>query len=178
MRKIAVVGLLLTAAVALGCGAANGGDNATGSGTSASSGKSETKTPKTAKIGQPARDGKFEFTVQKVKCGVNEVGPSGFGQHAQGQFCLITLKVANIGKEAQSFSDSDQKAFSSDGTQFSSDSGAAIYVNKDADTLFNQINPGNNITGVIVFDIPKAAKLTKLELHDSPFSGGVTVQLT
>jgi hypothetical protein len=175
MRKIVVVGLLFTAAVALGCSAASGGDKATGSGDSASSGKSETKT---AKIGEPARDGKFEFTVQKVKCAVNEVGPSGFGQHAQGQFCLITLKVANIGKEAQSFSDSEQKAFGSDGTQFSSDSGAAIYVNKDAETLFNQINPGNSITGVIVFDIPKAAKLTKLELHDSPFSGGVTVQLT
>jgi len=28
---------------------------------------------------------------------------------------------------------------------------------------------------VVVFDIPKDSKLTKLELHDSPFFGGVDV---
>jgi hypothetical protein len=28
-----------------------------------------------------------------------------------------------------------------------------------------------------VFDVPKKTKLVKVELHDSPFSGGVTVNL-
>ena len=32
--------------------------------------KGEDKPAKTAKIGQPARDGKFEFTVKSSKCGV------------------------------------------------------------------------------------------------------------
>jgi hypothetical protein len=33
------------------------------------------------------------------------------------------------------------------------------------------------VTGVLVFDIPKDGRITSLELHDSPFSGGVTVDV-
>jgi hypothetical protein len=33
------------------------------------------------------------------------------------------------------------------------------------------------VTGTLVFDVPKGTKPSKLELHDSPFSGGVEVQL-
>lgn len=131
--------------------------------------------PKTAKIGESVRDGKFEFTVQKVKCGVSKVGSDLLGAKAQGQFCLVTLKVKNIGKEPQLFSDSNQKGFGAGDTEYSPDSGAALYVNDGANTLLNEINPGNQVTGVIVFDIPKNAKLAKLELHDSMFSGGIMV---
>ncbi|MFB9547363.1 DUF4352 domain-containing protein, partial [Micromonospora sagamiensis] len=95
----------------------------------------------------------------------------------QGQFCLITVNVKNIGKEAQMFDGSSQKAYAADGTEYSADSGAAMYANKNAETFLNDINPGNQVTGVVVFDIPKNVKLTKLELHDSPFSGGVDVTL-
>jgi hypothetical protein len=53
-----------------------------------------------------------------------------------------------------------------------------MYVNgNESSVLFNTINPGNAVTGKVVFDIPKGAKLTTLELHDSAFSGGVTVTL-
>jgi hypothetical protein len=31
------------------------------------------------------------------------------------------------------------------------------------------------VTGKVVFDVPKDAKITRLELHDSPFSGGIAV---
>jgi hypothetical protein len=33
------------------------------------------------------------------------------------------------------------------------------------------------VDGLLVFDVPAETQLTKLELHDSPFSGGVTVNL-
>ena len=75
------------------------------------------------------------------------------------------------------FSDSDQKAYAADGTEYSSDTAAGLYANKDASTFLNEINPGNQITGVLVYDVPKKTKLVKLELHDSMFSGGVTVSL-
>lgn len=171
MRKVAFVGLLVAAVTALGCGA-GGGDG----GLSAGAGSDE-ETGKGAKIGEPARDGKFEFVVQKVKCGVSEVGNDFLGAKAQGQFCLVTVKVTNIGKEPQSFFADNQKGFDADGTEFSTDSEAGLYANKDADAVFTRINPGNSITGIIVFDIPKKAKLARLELHDSAFSGGVTVNL-
>jgi hypothetical protein len=38
--------------------------------------------------------------------------------------------------------------------------------------------PGNSLTGTVVFDIPVDAVPASLELHDSLFSGGVTVTLT
>lgn len=175
MRKTTTLALIATGLVALGCGAGS-----TDEGTSSASDggvKGEDKPAKTAKIGQPARDGKFEFTVKSSKCGVAKVGTSMIGDKAQGQFCLITVNVKNIGKEAQTLDGSSQKALAADGTEYSSDTEAGLYANKEASTFFEEINPGNQVTGVFVFDIPKNVKLTKLELHDSMFSGGVTVSL-
>ncbi|RAN94247.1 MULTISPECIES: DUF4352 domain-containing protein [Micromonospora] len=185
MRKTTTLALLATGLIALGCGsgaADKASDSSSDSKASSSSGdeggaKAEEKPAKTAKIGQPARDGKFEFTVKSSKCGVAKIGSDMLGQKAQGQFCLVTVNVKNIGKEAQMFDGSSQKAYAADGTEYSADTGAAIYANKNAETFLNDINPGNQVNGVVVFDIPKNVKLTKLELHDSMFSGGVDVTL-
>ena len=59
---------------------------------------------------------------------------------------------------------------------FSADSEASIY-DGSSEVLWEEINPGNSVKGKVYFDIPKGAKLTSLELHDSMFSGGVTVDL-
>ncbi|SCG16642.1 protein of unknown function [Micromonospora echinofusca] len=176
MRKTTTLALAATALIALGCGAGSTDETSSSGGDSAA--KVEEKAAKTGKIGQPARDGKFEFTVKSSKCGVAKVGDSVLGEKAQGQFCLVTINVKNVGKESQMFDGSSQKAYAADGTEYSADTGAAIYANKNAETFLNDINPGNQVTGVVVFDIPKNVKLTKLELHDSPFSGGVTVALS
>ncbi|MEH0985738.1 DUF4352 domain-containing protein [Micromonospora sp. CPCC 205556] len=173
MRKTTTLALLATGLVALGCGS---GATET-SKSSGEAGKGDDTKAKTAKVGQAARDGKFEFTVKSTKCGVTKVGSDVVGEKAQGQFCLVTVNVKNIGKEAQMFDGSSQKAYAADGTEYSADTGAAIYANKNAETFLNDINPGNQVTGVVVFDIPKNVKLAKLELHDSPFSGGVDVTL-
>ena len=185
MRKTTTFALLATALVALGCGAgatdevgSTAGDSATSDSATDGDGKDKEKAAKTAKIGDPARDGKFEFTVKSSKCGVKKVGSDLLGAKAQGQFCLVTVKVKNIGKKSQMFDGSSQKAYAADGTEYSADGAAGIYANENAETFLNDINPGNQVTGVVVFDIPKDVKLTKLELHDSPFSGGVTVSLS
>jgi hypothetical protein len=130
------------------------------------------------KIGEPVRDGKFEFTVHSVKCGVSQVGEEPLTKQAQGQFCLVTVTVKNIGDKPQLMSDSDQKGFGPDGKQFQADTAAGLYANNNADVFLNEINPGNQVTGVLVYDIPQDGKLAKLQLHDSPFSGGVTVQVS
>jgi len=131
---------------------------------------------KSAGIGDPVRDGKFEFTVTSVKDGVASVGDDVLGQEAQGQFVLVRVTVKNIGDKAQLFDGSSQTAFDADGREFSSDSEAAIYV-KGSESFLNEINPGNSVKATVVFDVPKGAKLTKVELHDSMFSGGVDVAL-
>jgi hypothetical protein len=86
--------------------------------------------------------------------------------------------VKNIGKQAQYFDGSSQKAFDADGTEYSNDGTAEIYANEDNATFLNEINPGNKAKGKLIFDVPKSTKITKLELHDSPFSGGVDVSVS
>jgi hypothetical protein len=128
-----------------------------------------------AALGQPARDGKFEFTVSSVKCGVAKVGDEFLNKTAQGQFCEATMTVRNIGDKAQTFDGSNQKAKAADGTEYANDSEAELYANTATKTFLDQINPGNAVKGVVIFDIPKGAKIATLELHDSIFSGGVIV---
>jgi hypothetical protein len=47
-----------------------------------------------------------EFTVTKVEPGVARVGGDLLSQQAQGQYVLVHVTVANVGNEAQIFSDS------------------------------------------------------------------------
>lgn len=129
-------------------------------------------------IGDAVRDRKFEFVVTKVDCSKSKVGSQYLNKKAQGKFCMISVNVKNIGKEAQMFDGSSQKATDAKGTEFSNDGAAEMYANEDTSTFLNEINPGNSSKGHLVFDVPKSTKLTGLELHDSPFSGGVKVSLS
>lgn len=43
--------------------------------------------------------------------------------------------------------------------------------------FLEEINPGNTVKGTLVFDMPKGTEPASIELHDSPFSDGITVQL-
>jgi Domain of unknown function (DUF4352) len=124
----------------------------------------------------PVRDGKFEFVVESISCGHSHVGDSIMGDAAQGQFCLVKMSVKNIGNEAQTFDDTSQYAFDASNKKFSADSEADLDINSDA--WMADINPGNKITGKLAYDIPKGDKIVKMELHDSMFSGGVTVNVS
>jgi hypothetical protein len=129
-----------------------------------------------AGLNQPARDGKFEFTVTKIDCTKRTVGSNEFTKtEASGVFCVTSVKVENIGKEAQYFDDSSQFLFDQQDRKHSVDQEA--WAALDTNAFLEEINPGNKVTGTLVFDVPKGTKPTKLELHDSPFSGGVEVQL-
>jgi hypothetical protein len=114
------------------------------------------------------RDGKFEFVVTGVDCSKSTLGHDFLTKKAQGKFCVVSLSVRNIGKEAQMFAGFSQKAFDSAGAEFTNDGN---------ETFLNEINPGNQVKGRVVFDVPKATTLTSLELHDSAFSSGVKVSL-
>jgi hypothetical protein len=131
---------------------------------------------KVAGLNQPARDGKFEFTVKKVDCGKTSIGSQYLNKKAQGQFCLVSVTVKNIGKEPQSLFGDNQYLFDSQNRKFSADTEAAIYL-EDSKSLYEEINPGNSLNGVIIYDIPKGASPKKIVLHDSAYSGGVTVNL-
>jgi hypothetical protein len=126
-------------------------------------------------VGTEVRDGKFAFKVTRVQRGVSSVGGQ-FGEEAQGAFTIVTLLVKNIGNESQTFDASNQKAYAGS-TAYEADGGASLYANEGSKSFLEGINPGNSITVRIVFDAPKGKKLTKVELHDSTFSGGVEAAL-
>lgn len=145
--------------------------------TSASKPAPKPVAPPQSQVGKAVRDGKFEFTVRSVKCGISVVGDNPYIQEkAQGQFCAVQLSVENIGDEAQSMFADNQYAFDTKGRKFSANSMASM-ADESSQVLWEEINPGNAVKGKVYFDIPKGAKLANLELHDSAFSGGVKVRL-
>ena len=131
--------------------------------------------PAAAGVGTPVRDGKFEFTVTAVEPGVPSIGSAPLTRKAQGQFVVVRITVSNIGDQAQTFDQSSQKLVDGQGRKLSSDPTAGIYL--DDQNFLAQVNPGNEVQGVIVFDVPAGTVPTSLELHDSFLSGGVTVTL-
>lgn len=176
-KFLTVVGAIILIAI---ISSASGGnkDTSTDSKKSESSSKTEEKAT-TAKIGAAVRDGQFEFVVKSIECNKPSVVDSSgyFTKTAQGQFCLVALSVKNIGDKQQYFSQSDQKLLNASGVQYSSDLSATLYHNNNADAWGSQINPGNSVEGILVFDLPKDQTPATAELHDSAFSGGVKVSL-
>jgi eukaryotic-like serine/threonine-protein kinase len=130
----------------------------------------------TAGLGQPVRDGQFEFVVRSVRCGLRQVGPALARQTPQGRFCVLAVRVANVGDDARSFAAGDQRLFGADGRRHSAHL-AATAANGSPQLLHTQVNPGNRIAGTLVYDVPARMRPARIELHDSPLSRGATVNL-
>ncbi|GAA3812989.1 hypothetical protein GCM10022226_37150 [Sphaerisporangium flaviroseum] len=140
--------------------------------------KQEQAKPKSPGIGDVVKDGRFAFRVTKVEKGLSQVGEGFTISKAQGQYVLIHLTVKNIGDEAQLFTDSGQKLLDTEDRQYDAATGAAALALDDSNAFLNNINPGNSVRGILLFDVPKGFQLRAVELHDSVFSDGVTVALS
>lgn len=181
-HKILTV-ILAIIVIGIAASAAGGGgkntNNTAKSTNSSSTSNSNAKTSTTAKIGETARDGKFEFVIKSIKCGEPSVTAAGgyLSKTAQGQYCLIAISVKNIGDKQQLFMESDQKLLNANNVEYSADSTATLYNSNNSDVFVNQINPGNTVEGTIVYDIPKDQTPVTAELHDSSFSNGVKITL-
>lgn len=174
--------LLIAAAGALGLVAVLASGSTSGDSSSSSSDASGAATEASGEggaggIGDPVRDGKFEFVVNSVECGAKKVGSEFLEEKAQGQFCLVDVTVTNIGDEAQLFDAGSQKGTTDTGATVDADGSASLVVPENEDSFLEEINPGNSIDVVVVYDIAKDQKLTALELHDSILSDGVVVSL-
>jgi hypothetical protein len=170
---LAAIALIVIIVIATS-GGESGSSSSSSDGGSSSSGSGSSDNA--VGLNQAARDGKFEFTVTGQDCSQNTIGEAPLSKTAQGTFCVVSLTVKNIGNEAQLLDASSQKALDAAGNEYSADSSAAMYLG-DTNTFLNQLNPGSTVNGQIAYDVPVGTQLTKLELHDSPFSGGVTVNI-
>lgn len=156
---------------------AGGDSSATTSGeTSTTVAESTTTTPAGLPgIGDPVRDGKFEFVVMEIEEPGDIYDPDDvLEDEAKGKWFIVHMTVENIGDEQQSFFAGNQKVLW-DGKELV----AADFAWNG--TSIETVNPGLVFDAVVMFDVPEAfpegGKGTVLQLHDSALSGGVTVGL-
>lgn len=174
-QKIVVVFLFLAV---FGAATGSGSDSSSSSESSSSNEKvQESKKDTLPGLGETVSDGKFSFAVWKVKCGHTSVGSGFMVEKASGQFCIIDISVKNTGDEAQTLFSSNQKVIDDQGREFQT-ADTAMMAMDQTDLWLKEINPGLQINGQLVFDMPLDAKPVKIELHDSAFSGGALVDLT
>jgi hypothetical protein len=131
-------------------------------------------TAQTASLNESVRDQKFEFVVNSVACGKTEEGT----EIPVGQYCEVLIQVTNDDVQPSAFDASGVSALDSDGLVYRADAAAGLMANLFSRNFLRDINPGDSVDGVVVFDVPKTTQLVKLELHDSPGSGGITVTLS
>lgn len=126
-------------------------------------------TPTTARVpgvGDPVRDGNFEFVVHRVGEPVTE--PNTF-EEPLGIWVVVELSITNIKNDPQTFFASNQRLIVN-GAEYE----AAFALDSMVD-----LNPGLTFTTSVLFDVPSSvlnARQTQVELHDSMFSGGATVR--
>jgi Domain of unknown function (DUF4352) len=162
-------------------GSGGGGSPSSNSGGSGSGQAAPGAGASAAGIGSKVRDGKFEFVITGISHAksVGDVA-DGLGDTAQGRYVILHMRVTNIGSEAQTLDDGSQYVYDPAGRRFNADNAADIDlggVSGQNSTWLEDINPGNTVHGRIAFDLPAGDKAVKAELHDSMFSGGVTVSL-
>ena len=127
-------------------------------------------------VGDPVRDGQFEFVVDAVDCGARSVGEGLGRKDAVDQFCLVAIRVENIGQEGRTFAGGQQYLFDEAGKRHDPDLDATIRRG-DGRLLSTHLNPGQRLAGTLVYDVPEPVALDRVELHDAPFSGGASVVL-
>jgi hypothetical protein len=128
-----------------------------------------------SQLGTPVRDGNLEFVVSRVRCGVPEVGSGLVTRTAEGQYCLADVRATNVKRDARTLYEPFQKIVDSAGHKHGADITMRV-VFRDQ-TIWDKIEPGQQVRGTMVFDIPKGVSATALELHDGIASGGVTVRI-
>lgn len=127
-------------------------------------------------LNQPARDGDLEFRVHQVECGYDSVGDPFVNQSAVGQFCVAELTIRNLGGQPATFVDSLQRAYGPDGEDFHPDSTASMLANGDQAALLNELSPGAETSGALVYDIPRDSRIVRLRLHATPTSPGALIR--
>lgn len=127
------------------------------------------------KLGAPVRDGNLEFVVSKVTCGVPQMRNGVITRTADGQYCLVDVRVKNVKDDARTLYEPFEKLIDSAGDKHGADISMRLVLRDQ--TLWNKVEPGQQVSGTMVFEIPRDAKPAALELHDGPVSGGVTVRL-
>ena len=122
----------------------------------------KSKDSPTYKMSETFKIADVEYTIHSKEV-VQNVGGE-FGMNAKGSYLILNVTVKNNGTKAITVSDSDFKLVK-DKTEYEPDSTAGIYANDDANLFFTSVNPENEVTGNVVFDLnPDTISDTNLKL--------------
>ena len=119
----------------------------------ANRGDSTTPPRSGSQLGTPVRDGNLEFVVSSLRCGVPQVGSGLVKRTAGGQYCLANVRATNVKDDARTLYEPFQKLVDSAGHKHSADLTMRV-VFRDQ-TIWDKIEPGQQVRGTMVFDIPK-----------------------
>jgi len=154
----------------------DGSDYQSGTAVTRSSSQSGSQSGRAGAPYAPVRDGKFEFRVARFGCGPRVLGTGATAVRAQGKFCLLTMRVRNIGREPQNVDANAQYLYAVGGSRNQVDAGATLRAGSRLPLA--RVNPGNSVNGTLVYDVPTSFRPRAVELHDSPLSRGVRLSLT
>lgn len=127
-------------------------------------------------LGAAVRDGRFEFVATELDCGETVLDDEFLDRSAQGEYCMVDVRVRNVGTEPQTLDAGSQRLYAVGGNEFRAEGGINLFLDGGLASR-TPINPGNEVQGVLVFDVPPGTQPDRLELHDSPFSEGVEVDV-
>lgn len=119
----------------------------------ADEGKEEPEETK-AKIGEEFELGELTFLVESVE-EKERAGDDILGKDASGTFKVVKVSVTNNSKEAIMMDSSFFTLIEDDGTEYSSDSEASMYIDPESSFFIEEINPKTTKTGYVAFDIPE-----------------------
>lgn len=128
-------------------------------------------------IGTYAKDKDFEFRVNSMKCGEKSVGGNYLHTEARGHFCRLNISLKSVSDKPKGiFTTSHQKVFDSQNREFEHDSIATLYAANNV-SWYDRLNPGIEVSGDLLFDVPVDADLTRLEIKEQTFSKSIKLSL-
>jgi hypothetical protein len=171
--------ILIVVGVIAGAGKSNNSSSNTNNAANTASGNNQAETKTVAKLNEPVTDSDLVFTATAVDTATT-LGNQYTKKDAQGMFQIITLKIENKGKETKTVDSSMISLTDSQGRKFdrSIEGQTAKGLSQGKVDLFlQQVQPGLNVTGDIVFDVPKDATGLKLLVKGSYFGKGQEIDL-
>ncbi|NUS73487.1 MAG: DUF4352 domain-containing protein [Corynebacteriales bacterium] len=125
-------------------------------------------------VGEPIRDGQFEYRTGELSCGNPTANQGNYTQIADGQFCILPVTVENIGNQPRVLLSGLQSAHLDNGDKVGLDEAAMEELYGEL-VLPVTITSGEKLELTFLFDLPVGVSITELELHDSPLSKGATL---
>ncbi|WP_167140526.1 DUF4352 domain-containing protein [Diaminobutyricimonas sp. TR449] len=117
----------------------------------------------------------LDFVVTAMECGLAEAGEGFLAETAVGDFCKVSLTVANHGADATYFSVADVTGYIGEAAYDAHSSASSV----NGQVLGASINPGLSATAELVFDVPDAAQLELVELSSNfGFDEAVVVRVS